>query len=224
MDYEEIGIRKRIEEAKKMKYCAKQQMAQADIQIGEYDLQLLELNKNKEEKISNHMDIEYIKENLDKDLTTKLLSEKFKVSSCKSFWLFSKRRMTTFSPLITGKVDTLKSTLLPLTSTSTRPSWGKRFSAMSMPQIILIRETMALWFERSTSTTLHSKPSMRRRTRVTSSNCSMWMSLAFFLTASSNNSFTNFTACTSPDKLLLKTFCTANLLSFTGLHTSFLLS
>jgi hypothetical protein len=55
MDYEEIEIRKRIEEAKKMKYCAKQQMAQADIQIGEYDLQLLELNKNKEEKISNEI-------------------------------------------------------------------------------------------------------------------------------------------------------------------------
>ena len=52
MDYEEIRIRKKIEEAKKTKYCAKQQMAQADIQIGEFDLQLLELNKNKEEKIA----------------------------------------------------------------------------------------------------------------------------------------------------------------------------
>lgn len=53
MEFEEIEIRKRIEEAKKMKYCAKQQMAQADIQIGEYDLELLRLNEEKEEQISD---------------------------------------------------------------------------------------------------------------------------------------------------------------------------
>ena len=53
MDYEEIGIRKRIEEAKKVKYCAKQQMAQADIQIGEYELELLKLNKVKEQQIAD---------------------------------------------------------------------------------------------------------------------------------------------------------------------------
>ena len=55
MDYEEIEIRKRIEEAKKTKYCAKQQMAEADIEIGKYDLQLLELNKQKEADIEEEI-------------------------------------------------------------------------------------------------------------------------------------------------------------------------
>ena len=59
MDYEEIEIRKRIEEAKKMKYCAKQQMAQADIQIGEYDLQLLELDAKKEAEIEEEKPVTF---------------------------------------------------------------------------------------------------------------------------------------------------------------------
>ena len=53
MEIERIEILKKIEEAKKQKYCAKQQMWQSDIQIGEYELQLLDLSKQAEEKIAD---------------------------------------------------------------------------------------------------------------------------------------------------------------------------
>lgn len=53
MEIERIEILKKIEEAKKQKYCAEQRMLQADIQIGEYDLQLLDLTKEAEEKIAD---------------------------------------------------------------------------------------------------------------------------------------------------------------------------
>ena len=52
-EFERIQILKRIEEAKKDKYCAKQQMAQAEMQIGEYDLQLLNLDDEKLEEIND---------------------------------------------------------------------------------------------------------------------------------------------------------------------------
>ena len=59
MEFEEIEIRKRIEEAKKQKFCAEQRMCQADIKIGEYDLQLLELNNEKEIEIAKERPTTY---------------------------------------------------------------------------------------------------------------------------------------------------------------------
>ena len=52
MEYEQIKIHKKIEQAKHAKFCAEQKMHQADIKIAEYDLQLLELDNKKIEEVA----------------------------------------------------------------------------------------------------------------------------------------------------------------------------
>ena len=48
--------------------------------------------------------------------------------------------MTTFSPCVAGRVEMRRSTGLPFTATRARPSCGRRRSAMSRPDMILMRE------------------------------------------------------------------------------------
>src|ERR1051325_2549018 len=52
-------------------------------------------------------------------------------------------RMHTFSPNAVGSVETRSSISLPSCSVLMRPSWGRRFSAMSMRHMVLRREVMA---------------------------------------------------------------------------------
>ena len=50
--------------------------------------------------------------------------------------------MTIFSPNTAGRVETRKSYGLPSMVAEMRPSWGARFSAMSMSAMILMRDVM----------------------------------------------------------------------------------
>ena len=54
-------------------------------------------------------------------------------------------RITTFSPKAVGRVETRSSISRPSRSVLMRPSCGRRFSAMSMREIILMRETIGGW-------------------------------------------------------------------------------
>jgi hypothetical protein len=49
-------------------------------------------------------------------------------------------RITTFSPSDAGSVETRRSTASPFTETRARPSCGRSRSAMSRPDMILMRE------------------------------------------------------------------------------------
>ncbi len=59
-------------------------------------------------------------------------------------------RITTFSPVADGSDDTRRSTGCPLTETRARPSWGRRRSAISSPDMILSREIRGIPAERGT--------------------------------------------------------------------------
>ncbi len=65
-----------------------------------------------------------------------------------SSWRFplSSRRITIFSPNRVGSTETRKSISLPRPSFSLmRPSWGRRRSAMSSSDMILMREVIAFF-------------------------------------------------------------------------------
>ena len=88
----------------------------------------------------------------------------------------SKTRMTTFSPKAVGSVETRSSTSRPSRSVLMRPSWGLRFSEMSMRDSIFTRETMGGCTPAGSVYTGCSTPSMRRRTSEVSRLGSMWIS------------------------------------------------
>ena len=54
----------------------------------------------------------------------------------------SRIRMTTDWPWLVGSTLTRRSMSLPATWTLIRPSWGRRFSAMSIDPMILMRLTI----------------------------------------------------------------------------------
>ena len=77
--------------------------------------------------------------------------------------------MTIFSPYSVGTVDTRKSNSFFLPSAlyliMMRPSWGKRFSAMSSLAMIFTRLVMASFRRMGGDMTVWSCPSIRKRTR-----------------------------------------------------------
>ncbi len=64
------------------------------------------------------------------------------------------------------------------TETLTRPSWGTRFSAMLRSLMIFTREITALTIRFGTWAASRRTPSTRKRTRISSSPGSKWMSEA----------------------------------------------
>ena len=74
------------------------------------------------------------------------------------------------------------------TVTLTRPSWGIRFSAMSMSAISFTLETTPAIIRFGTRADSYSTPSTRKRTRISPSSASKWMSEA-----------PSFTACASTE-------------------------
>ena len=105
-------------------------------------------------------------------------------SSCTT--VRSSTRMTTDSPNIVGSTLTRRSTELPPTLSSIRPSCGSRRSAMSSSAMTLIRVVMALARCRGGGTISYRTPSARTRILNSSSNGSKWMSLAWSLIARSS--------------------------------------
>ncbi|MPN22360.1 hypothetical protein SDC9_169743 [bioreactor metagenome] len=105
-------------------------------------------------------------------------------SSRPVFWL--SRRMTTDSPNCVGKVEIRTSTGLPRTLMLKRPSWGRRFSEISRPDISFRRSATAEEILASASVWICSTPSMRKRMRNAFSCGSKWMSEARRRMASSN--------------------------------------
>ncbi len=79
--------------------------------------------------------------------------------------LLSSRRITTRSPYWDGMVDTRTSIALRPMRREIRPSWGRRFSAMSSFDITLIRDT-------SSGASLRAGCSTGRSTPSTRSECS----------------------------------------------------
>ena len=119
------------------------------------------------------------------------------ISSSVSAWVFgsmpsefrssrpaclSSRRSTTRSPCPAGIVETRTSTARPATRSEMRPSWGRRFSAMSRRDMTLIRDTISGATARLVCSTSRSTPSTRNRITSRFSNGSMWMSEAFSFT------------------------------------------
>ena len=96
----------------------------------------------------------------------------------------SRIRITTFSPLIVGIIETRMSTVRVPALTPIRPSWGLRRSAMSIFARIFRRDTVAACSSAGTKILLCRIPSIRYRTRVYFVFGSMWMSLALYRTAS----------------------------------------
>ncbi len=87
-------------------------------------------------------------------------------------------RMTIFSPKAVGSVETRSSISFPSRSVLMRPSWGRRFSAMSIRHMVLRREVMARLTRRGTRWISCSTPSMRKRIMACSRLGSTWMSEA----------------------------------------------
>jgi len=81
------------------------------------------------------------------------------------FGSLSSRRRTTRSPWLEGSVETRTSMPRPPIRMPRRPSWGRRFSAMSRLAMILMRDTMAACSARFGRTTSRSMPSRRKRTQ-----------------------------------------------------------
>src|SRR5664280_743897 len=101
--------------------------------------------------------------------------------------------MTIFSPHTVGSVATRRSIFLPLVFTDIRPSCGTRRSAMSMSDMILSRETTPAWILFGERITSCRTPSIRKRTRMSCSVGSMWMSEARSLIAWVMSRLTNLT-------------------------------
>ena len=82
------------------------------------------------------------------------------------------------SPCAVGTVATRMSTSLPAIFRRIRPSWGRRFSAMLRPAMILTRATMLGWWALGARFTSCNTPSTRLRMITSLSPGSTWMSLA----------------------------------------------
>src|SRR5262249_27729881 len=82
----------------------------------------------------------------------------------------SSTRMTTLSPNMVGRMLTRKSTGLPPTFSSMRPSWGRRRSAMSRLDMTLMRLAMAAARWRGGGTISYKMPSQRERLLYSSSH------------------------------------------------------
>ncbi len=101
----------------------------------------------------------------------------------------SRIRITTFSPLIVGIIETRMSTVRVPALTPIRPSCGLRRSAMSIFARIFRRDTVAACSSAGTKILLCRIPSIRYRTRVYFVFGSMWMSLALYRIASEMMAF-----------------------------------
>src|SRR6056297_632615 len=91
----------------------------------------------------------------------------------------SRSLSTTRSPWLEGKVDTRTSTGLPASRRLIRPSWGRRFSAMSRRAMTLMRDATSDASAGDVDSTSRSTPSTRNLTERRSSNGSKWMSDAW---------------------------------------------
>ncbi|OQA09191.1 MAG: hypothetical protein BWY66_00669 [bacterium ADurb.Bin374] len=96
---------------------------------------------------------------------------------------WSSRRMQTFSPQTHGTSETRRSTLRSARWSLMRPSCGQRVSAMSRFAMTLMRLTTPAWAAFVGFICSFITPSLRNRTRSSSSNGSMWMSDAPVWTA-----------------------------------------
>ena len=92
--------------------------------------------------------------------------------------------MTTDWPCEVGRMLTRRSMSLPAAKILIRPSWGRRFSAMSICPMILRRLTIEPRRRRGAESRSIRTPSIRYRMRTRSANGSMWMSEARSETAS----------------------------------------
>ncbi len=115
----------------------------------------------------------------------------FSIPMCSLSW--SRRRSTAFSPKIEGRVDTRMSIFLPPTLISILPSWGRLFSAMSIPESILILAISGACRFFGISVVKNSVPSILILTFVIESVGSICMSEAFSLTDCSSMLFTRRT-------------------------------
>ena len=96
--------------------------------------------------------------------------------SRKSERVRSSSRITVFSPQIVEVVETRTSRWRPSMFISSWPSCGRRRSTMFMSAMILMRLTSAGPMSAGSESTSCSAPSMRKRTRTSSSVGSMWTS------------------------------------------------
>ena len=94
------------------------------------------------------------------------LGSKPKLPRSKVRFPASRIRITIFSPKITGRVDTRKSTTLFFMRSLMRPSCGTRRSAIFRSERILIREVRAAFIFIGGFITSMRAPSMRYRTRI----------------------------------------------------------
>ena len=101
--------------------------------------------------------------------------------------------MVTFSPNTVGRVAIRRSTALSSRRKVARPSWGRRFSAMSMSPMILMRDTTPSLMSLGMSVRWWSIPSILIRTAAPSSWGSTWISDAPCRTAAASMSFTSDT-------------------------------
>src|SRR5262249_46599114 len=92
--------------------------------------------------------------------------------------LVSTTRITTFSPLVTGSVETRMSMRRPPISATSRPSCGMRFSAMSRFESTFKRDTIALCVHFGSRCSSRSRPSTRKRTTSSLFFCSMPLALS----------------------------------------------
>ena len=90
----------------------------------------------------------------------------------------SSTRITTDSPCTLGSVTTRRSTWRPSTLSPTRPSCGRRRSAISSSAMIFTREITPGATRRGTVVTSLSTPSTRKRTRRSRPSGARWMSEA----------------------------------------------
>ena len=90
----------------------------------------------------------------------------------------SSTRITIDSPCTLGSVTTRRSTWRPSTLSPTRPSCGRRRSAMSSSAMIFTREITPRAIRRGTVVTSLSTPSTRKRTRRSRPSGARWMSEA----------------------------------------------
>ena len=87
-------------------------------------------------------------------------------------------RMTAFSPLIVGMIESRKFARIVPIGIEKRPSCGKRASAMLSSLRIFRRETTARCSTLGKVRISRSVPSIRKRIRDSTSSGSMWMSVA----------------------------------------------
>ena len=90
----------------------------------------------------------------------------------------SRIRITIFSPWTVGTVLTRRSIRLSPVRSAMAPSWGMRFSAMSILARTFRRETIMMNTAFDGGGSSWSTPSIRRRNLQPSSNGSRWISLA----------------------------------------------